>query len=89
MHSREITKVFCFSTGSCEAAIFENEINTDGKLITVKKTAIQKRYKDPEGEWKSSYSLDKNEIPKMILALSKAYEYLIMGESNANDEAKE
>jgi hypothetical protein len=48
---------------------------------------IQKRYKDSAGEWKSTYSLDKNEIPKMMLALSKAYEYLIMGESNATDEA--
>ena len=76
-----------FKCGNCEAAIFENEINASGKLITVKKTAIQKRYKDSEGEWKSTHSLDKNEIPKMILALSKAFEYLTMGESNATDEA--
>ena len=76
-----------FKCGNCEAAIFENEINTAGKLITVKKTVTQKRYKDAEGEWKSTHSLDKNEIPKMILALSKAYEYLTMGENNANDEA--
>jgi len=28
-------------------------------------------------EWKTTYSLDINEIPKAILALSKAYEYLV------------
>ena len=51
----------------------------------MKKTAIQKRYKSSEGEWKSTHSLDMNDIPKMILALTKAYEYLTMGEKNAND----
>ena len=74
-----------FRCGSCEAAIFENEITRNDQAITVKKTAIQKRYKDKDDEWKSTYSLDVNDIPKMILALSKAYEYLAMSEKNTND----
>ena len=50
--------------------------------------AFQKRYKSSDGEWKSTYSLDVNEIPRAIPALSKAYEYLIMGqaaEQNASE----
>lgn len=78
-----------FKCGACEAAIFENEIRRNGKTIKLKKAAIQKRYKDSEGEWKSTYSLDKNDIPKMILALSKAYEYLTMGEGNDSTEVSE
>ena len=42
-----------FKAGSCEAAIFENEIVRDGNTVMVKKTAIQKRYKTQDDEWKS------------------------------------
>jgi hypothetical protein len=68
-----------FRCGGCEAAVFENEIAKGGNTIRVKKVSFQKRYKNSEGEWKSTYSLDINEIPKAILALSKAYEYLVVG----------
>ena len=77
-----------FKCGACEAAIFENEINRNGKAVKLKKVAIQKRYKNAEEEWKSTNSLDKNDIPKMILALFKAYEYLMMGEEGVSDELK-
>ena len=68
-----------FRCGGCETAVFENEIATRGKTVNVKKVSFQKRYKNSEGEWKTTHSLDINEIPKAILALSKAYEYLVLG----------
>ena len=66
-----------FRCGCCEAAVFENEINKNGMALKVKKVVIQKRYKSNE-EWKSTHSLDTNDIPKMGMVLSKAYEYLTM-----------
>ena len=78
-----------FKCGACEAAIFENEIKSNGKMMKLKKVAIQKRYKNADDEWKSTYSLDKNDIPKMILALSKAYEYLTMSKESDGDEVQE
>ena len=77
-----------FRCGSCEAAIFENEINRNGKAMKLKKAVIQKRYKTADDEWKSTYSLDKNDIPKMMLVLSKAYEYLTMGKDTTRDEVQ-
>jgi hypothetical protein len=68
-----------FRCGGCDAAVFENEISRGGKTLKVKKVSFQKRYKTSEGEWRTTYSLDVNEIPKAILALSKAYEYLVIG----------
>jgi hypothetical protein len=53
-----------------------------GKPIKVKKVSFQKRYKDSDGEWKNTYSLDVNDIPKAILALSKAYEYIVLSEKS-------
>jgi hypothetical protein len=75
-----------FKCGSCETAVFENKITKDGKKITMKKIAFQKRYKSSKGDWKTTYSLDTNDIPKAILALSKAYEYLILSDSNKANE---
>ena len=69
-----------FRCGGCEAAIFENEI---GKGVKVKKVSFQKRYKTTEGEWKSTYSLDVNDLPKAVLALSKAYEHIVLNEGDA------
>jgi hypothetical protein len=76
-----------FRCGSCEAAIFENEIEKGGNTLRIKKVSFQKRYKTADGEWKSTHSLDTNEIPKAILAFSKAYEFLVLGdqgEGNGN-----
>ena len=66
-----------FQSGGVEASIFENEIQHNGKTVKVKKVAFQKRYKSPQG-WKTTYSLDINDIPKAVWVLSKAYEFLVL-----------
>ena len=72
-----------FRCGGCEAAVFENQINAGGKSISLKKVSFQKRYRNADGEWKStSSSLDQNDLPKAILALSKAYEYLVLADGD-------
>jgi hypothetical protein len=76
-----------FKCGSYEAAVFENQINRNGKPINIKKVAIQKRYKSSDDSWKSTYSLDLNDLPKMCLALQKAYEFLALSEGTTKDEA--
>lgn len=65
-----------FKCGGCETAVFENEIIKGGKTASIKKVVFQKRYKSAEGEWKTTHSLDVNEIPKAILVLFKAYDHL-------------
>ena len=66
-----------FQAGNIEVSIFENEIQHNGKTIKVKKVAFQKRYKSDQG-WKTTYSLDINDIPKALICLKNAFEYLVM-----------
>lgn len=66
-----------FQSGGIEASIFENEIQQNGKTSKIKKVAFQKRFKGKDG-WQTTYSLDTNDIPKAILVLSKAFEYLVL-----------
>jgi hypothetical protein len=74
-----------YRCGGCEAAIFENEVSVGGRTARVKKVAFQKRYKNSEGEWKTTHSLDVNEIPKAVLVLTKAYEYVVLGDDTPGD----
>ena len=77
-----------FQAGGIEASIFENEIQHNGKTINIKKVAFQKRYKSDQG-WKTTYSLDINDIPKAILVLSKAYEFLILNSDSHTEKERE
>ena len=75
-----------FRCGGCEAAIFENEYIKDGKPLTVKKVSFQKRYKIDDGDWKSTNSLDVNDIPKAVMVLNKAFEYITLKSEELNAE---
>ena len=44
--------------------------------MRIKKASFQKRYKTADGEWKSTNSLDADDIPKAKLVLNEAYKYL-------------
>jgi hypothetical protein len=65
-----------FKHGSVEAAIFENEIKKDGKTFTIRKVVFQRNYLDKNDKWQSTSSLDVNDVPKAMLVLSKAYEFM-------------
>jgi hypothetical protein len=65
-----------FKHGSVEAAIFENEIKKDGRTFTIRKVVVQRNYLDRNDKWQSTSSLDVNDVPKAVLVLSKAYEFL-------------
>jgi hypothetical protein len=65
-----------FKVGAVRASIFRNTIVQNGRTIPLPKVVLEVRYKDKAGEWKGTNSLSLNEVPKAILALEKAYEYL-------------
>jgi hypothetical protein len=65
-----------FRAGNCSASIFVNEIEKEDKKIAVRKVVLDVGYKDDKGKWQSTKSIDQNEIPRVMLVLSKAYEWL-------------
>ena len=71
------TKVF--QIGRIRASIFMNEVrDRDGKVLHLPKVKIEVRYRDKrDGRWKGTSSMTLTEIPKAILALQKAYDYLM------------
>ena len=79
-----------FKVGAVRAAIWPTTIfNQDGTSFEKKKVVLDRRYKTKRGEWKSTSSLDVNDVPKAILALQKAYEYLMTGSGKETNGAEE
>ena len=76
--------------GAVNVSIFENTIMKDDKILTIPKVVFQVRYKDKEGQWKSTSSLSVNDIPKAINALQKAYQILTeKGQKSADIPSEE
>ena len=66
-----------FKVGAVRASVFRNIIEKAGQSISLPKVVIEVRYKDKTGQWQGTNSLSLNDLPKAILALQKAYEYLM------------
>jgi len=66
-----------FKVGAVRASIFRNTVERNGQSIPLPKVVIEVRYKDKTGQWNGTNSLSLNDLPKAILALQKAFEYLM------------
>jgi len=77
-----------FSTGALVATVWQNQgVSKNGEDVSYRTVSFQRRYKDPNGEWKSTSTLRVNDLPKASLVLQKAYEYLVMKELQNYDAA--
>ena len=65
-----------FQHGGVKAAIFVNEHEKGGESFTRESISVQRVYRDKEGQFKTTTSLHVNDIPKAILVLQKAFDYL-------------
>jgi hypothetical protein len=66
-----------FNAGAINATIWKNETkNKTGEKIEYKSVTLQRSYKDKNDEWQHTNSLRSLDIPKAILVLNKAFEYL-------------
>ena len=83
------TPVAKFKAGQVSAALWENEIEVKGKTITILKATVQRRYKDQDGNWQSSGSFSRNEIPLAIYCLQKAFDKIIETQSQASNNKTE
>jgi len=76
-----------FRSGAIQVAIWENEATSqDGQPRSFNTVSFERRYKDKDGNWKSTSSLRLNDLPKATLILQKAYEYLVLTGSDEEEE---
>ncbi|MBI5389173.1 hypothetical protein HZB01_02210 [Candidatus Woesearchaeota archaeon] len=81
-----------FNAGPVGVTIWKNKgAGKDGSPVEFRSTQIERRYKDKNGQWQGTNSLRLNDLPRAIVVLQKAYEYLIFqqkenGQSPADAE---
>ena len=83
------TPLMTIKAGQVSVAVWENDIPVNGKTVTVLKASVQRRYKDKNGEWQSSASFDRKEIPLAIYCLGKAFEAIIEEQNGSNSNNAE
>ena len=72
-----------FLAGNIDAAIWNNEIEIDGKKINTKSISLRKSWKSGE-EWKdATINLQANEIQKALLVLQEAQKEVLMKNGNS------
>ena len=73
--------------GSISCALWENEATINGKPMKLLRATVERRYKDSNGDWQSSGSFGRNEIPLVIYSLTKAFEIMV-GEHDGRSDAE-
>lgn len=73
-----------FKAGSCKASVFKNKVERDGKEVIIPKLSILKRYMDKDGAWKNSQSFGVNDLPKLMVVVMKAYDFLTLRRRDGN-----
>jgi len=78
-----------FRAGQVNCALWQNEIKVNGTAKIILKASVSRRYKDRNGEWKSSQSFSRNEIPLVIHVLQKAFEKMFENPEDQRQETEE
>ena len=66
-----------FRVGTVTATIWQNTSQGGKEFATIQ---FERSYKDKDDCWKKTNSLNVNDIPKAMVVLGKAYEYLSLKE---------
>ena len=72
--------------GQISSALWSNEIDVNGKTVTILKASVQRRYKDKDGNWQSSGSFARNEIPLAVYCLQQAFQKIIETQSKQSND---
>ena len=75
--------IMVYRAGGVRASVLQNEIQRDGQAVSVPHVRIQRSYKADDTEWKTTDSFRINDLPKVALVASKAYEFLALTEAEA------
>lgn len=59
-----------------KVAVWDNQIEVDGREVTVYACTVQRSYKDEDG-WHENRSFRSQELPVLVHALAKAHDWML------------
>ena len=72
-----------FRVAGIRASLWANPRQGRNGIYNTHRVIVERTYKDATGNFKTTPGLEVNDIPKAILALKKAYEYLTTNGQNS------
>lgn len=76
-----------FKAGPISATIWSNEGKNDkGEVVQFKSVSFDRNYMDKDGNWQTTNSLRAGDLPRAMLVLQKAYEYLTLHDDSIEEE---
>lgn len=73
-----------FTAGAISATVWQNASSgKDGQQMSYHTVSLQRSYKDRDGNWQHTSSMRLNDLPKARLVLSKAYEFLVLKDTES------
>ncbi len=72
------------NAGAIVATVWKNQGNGKSGTFPFYSVQLERRYKDKDGEWKSTNSFRANDLPKAELVISKAFEFISMSTNPAH-----
>ncbi len=69
-----------FRAGAVSATVWKNagKGNQNNEQFEYRSVSFERSYKDQQGNWKTTSSLRMNDLPKALLVLEKAYEFIAL-----------
>ena len=74
-----------FRAGPVTATIWKNHTQKDGEVVEYRTVSFERSYQK-NGEWNTTNSLRVNDLPRAVLVLQKAYEYISLKENESQEE---
>ena len=73
-----------FSTGAINATVWLNAgKDKNGQPVPYRTVSLNRRYKDTKGVWQNASSMRVNDLPRAALVLQKAFEYMVIRETES------
>ena len=77
-----------FRAGAISSTVWLNDGKAkDGQDTVYRTVSIERSYTDKDGNWQNTTSFRSNDLPKATLVLQKAYEYIVLKNSEAAESA--
>ena len=75
-----------FRAGTVSASVWRNEVERNGATVVRHSIRIQKRFRQDDGEWKNTDYFFPEDLPKLQLVATKAFEFVSLKESEENSD---
>ncbi len=75
-----------FRAGAISATVWKNHSEKNGGVIEYRTVSFERSYQNNKGEWNTTNSLRVNDLPKAVLVLQKAYEFVAIKDNSVEEE---